>query len=79
MALIDKVLAGYTATLWMQDDATPTPLTVGQLSTWTAQVASIVGASAGGSGTTGIQVPVEAIPAFGADDAIYIYYSSYWL
>ena len=45
MALIDKVLAGYTATLWMQDGATTTPLTDAQLATWTAQVADIVGTS----------------------------------
>jgi hypothetical protein len=69
MALINKVLPGYVATLWMQDDATPTPLTDGQLSTWAAQVEAIVGTSAGGSGTAGINVPVEAIPSFGADDA----------
>jgi hypothetical protein len=53
----------------MQDDATPTPLTDTQLSTWVAQVTTIVGISAGGTGTAGIQVPVEAIPSFGADDA----------
>lgn len=69
MALINKVLPGYVATLWCQDDATPVPLTDTQLSTWTAQVASIIGTSAGGTGTAGIQVPVEAIPSFGADDA----------
>ena len=73
MALINKVLAGYTATLWMQDAATPTPLTDAQLSTWTAQVENIVGTSAGGVGTDGMQVPVEAIPAFGADDAVAAY------
>jgi hypothetical protein len=69
MALINKVLPGYVATLWMQDDVTPTPLTDAQLSTWTAQVADIVGTPAGGTGTAGMQVPVEAIPAFGSDDA----------
>jgi hypothetical protein len=69
MALIDKVVAGYIATLWMQDDATPTPLTETQLSNWT-NTGPIIGASAGGSGTTGIQVPVEAVPSFGADDAM---------
>ena len=73
MALINKVLAGYTATLWMQDGATTTPLTDAQLSTWTAQVEDIVGTSAGGTGTNGMQVPVEAIPAFGADDAVAAY------
>lgn len=69
MALINKVLPGYVATLWMQDDVTPTPLTNTQLGTWTGQVADIIGTTAGGTGTAGIQVPVEAIPAFGADDA----------
>ena len=75
MALINKVLPGYVATLWMQDDASPTPLTDAQLSTWTAQVANIIGTSAGGTGTssTGLQVPVEAIPGFGADDAFAAY------
>ncbi len=69
MALINKILPGYVATLWMQDDVTPTPLTDAQLSTWADQVEDIIGTSAGGTGTAGIQVPVEAIPAFGADDA----------
>ena len=73
MALIDKVLPGYVATLWMQDDATPTPLTDTQLGTWTAQVTTIVGTSAGGTGASGMQVPVEAIPAFGSDDAVAAY------
>jgi len=73
MALINKVLPGYVATLWMQDDVTPTPLTDAQLSTWTGQVADIIGTSAGGTGTAGIQVPVEAIPSFGADDAFAAY------
>ena len=73
MALIDKILPGYVATLWMQEDDTPTPLTDAQLSTWTAQVADIVGTTAGGTGTSGMQVPVEAIPAFGADDAFAAY------
>lgn len=69
MALIDKVLPGYVATLWCQDDASPVALTDAQLSTWTGQVANIIGTSAGGTGTNGVQVPVEAVPAFGADDA----------
>ena len=73
MALINKVLPGYVATLWMQDDVTPTPLTNSQLSTWTGQVADIIGTSAGGTGTAGILVPVESIPAFGADDAVASY------
>ena len=69
MALIDKVLPGYVATLWMQADPTPTALTDAQLATWADQVEDIVGTVAGGTGTTGMLVPVEAIPAFGADDA----------
>ena len=69
MPLINKVLPGYVATLWMQDDVTPTALTDAQLSTWTAQVADIIGTAAGGTGTAGYLVPVEAIPAFGSDDA----------
>ena len=68
MALINKVLPGYVATLWCQDDAAPVALTDTQLGTW-AQVETIIGTSAGGTGTAGIQVPVEAIPAFGSDDA----------
>jgi hypothetical protein len=73
MALINKVLPGYVATLWMQEGANPTALTDAQLSTWTGQVADIIGADAGGTGTDGILVPVEAIPAFGADDAFAAY------
>jgi len=68
MALINKVLPGYVATLWAQDDVNPVPLTDAELSTWD-DVNDIIGTSAGGVGTAGIQVPVEAIPAFGADDA----------
>lgn len=69
MALINKVLPGYVATLWMQDDVTPTPLTDAQLATWSGYIEDIIGTTAGGTGTAGIQVPVESIPAFGADDA----------
>lgn len=73
MALINKVLPGYVATLWMQDDAEPVALTDTQLGTWTGQVASIIGTTAGGTGTAGIQVPVEVVPAFGSDDAFAAY------
>jgi hypothetical protein len=73
MALINKVMPGYVATLWCQTGATPTPLTDTQLGTWTAQVAAIVGTSAGGTGVNGAQVPVEVIPPFGADDAVAAY------
>lgn len=68
MALINKVLPGYVATLWCQDDPSPTAFSDSQLGTW-SNVETIIGTSAGGTGTAGIQVPVEAIPAFGADDA----------
>jgi hypothetical protein len=68
MALINKVLPGYVATLWCQSGANPTALTDAELETW-ADVEAIIGTAAGGTGTDGIQVPVEAIPPFGADDA----------
>ena len=73
MALINKVLPGYVATLWCQTGSSPTALTDSQLGTWTGQVADIIGTSAGGTGTDGILVPVEAVPAFGADDAFAAY------
>lgn len=73
MALINKVLPGYVATLWCQEDANPVALTDTQLATWTGQVAAIVGTTAGGTGTTGIQIPVEAVPPFGSDDAFAAY------
>lgn len=70
MALPNKVLPGFSASLWMQSAASPTPLTTANLSVWTGQVAAIVGTSANGTGTTGVNVPVEAVPAFGQDDAV---------
>jgi hypothetical protein len=70
MAIPNKVLPGFSASLWMQSAATPTPLTTANLSVWSAQVATIVGTSANGTGAAGVAVPVEAIPAFGQDDAV---------
>jgi hypothetical protein len=70
MAIPSKVLPGFSASLWMQSAATPTPLTTANLSVWTAQVAAIVGTTANGTGANGVLVPVEAIPAFGQDDAV---------
>ena len=70
MALPNKVLPGFSASLWMQSAATPTALTTANLAVWTAQVAAIVGTTAGGTGANGVQVPVEAVPAFGQDDAV---------
>ncbi len=70
MALPNKVLPGFSAAMWMQTSATPTPLTTANLAVWTAQVATIVGTSAGGTGAAGTQLNVEAVPAFGQDDAV---------
>jgi hypothetical protein len=70
MAIPNKVLPGFSASMWMQSAATPTPLSTANLSVWSAQVAAIVGTSANGTGANGVQVPVEAIPAFGQDDAV---------
>lgn len=61
MALPNKVLPGFSATLYAQPGATPTPLTTSQLSL----VASVSPLAVSGN-----QLPVEAIPAFGSDDAV---------
>jgi hypothetical protein len=37
---------------------------------WVGQVTTIVGTVANGTGAAGVAVPVEAIPAFGIDDAV---------
>jgi hypothetical protein len=70
MAIPNKVLPGFSASLFMQSGATPTPLSTANLSVWTAQVAGIVGTVANGTGATGVAVNVEAVPAFGQDDAM---------
>jgi len=70
MSIPAKVVPGVSASVFMQSAATPTPFTSANLSVWTAQVATIVGTSAGGTGAAGVAVPVEAIPAFGMDDAV---------
>jgi hypothetical protein len=70
MALPNKVLAGFNASLWMQSGATPTAFTTANLSIWTAQVATLVGTAAGGTGAGGVALNVEAVPAFGQDDAV---------
>ena len=70
MALPNKVLPGFSAALWMQSAATPTAFTTANLSVWSAQVATIVGTTAGGTGAAGVALPVEAVPAFGMDDAV---------
>jgi len=61
MALPSKILPGFSASLYAQPSATPTELTLAQLST-VASVAAIA--------ISGNLVNVEAIPAFGQDDAV---------
>lgn len=61
MALPNKVLAGFSASLYAQQGATPTVLTNAQLSL----VASVSPIAVNGN-----LLPVEAIPAFGQDDAV---------
>lgn len=73
MAAPSVVLPGFAASMWMQTSATPTPLSTANLAVWTAQVATIVGTSANGTGAAGTQLNVEAVPAFGQDDAVASY------
>lgn len=61
MPLPTKVLAGYSAALYIQPSASPTPLTTTQLATL-ASVSAIA--------VVGNLLNVEAIPAFGQDDAV---------
>ena len=61
MALPNKVLPGFSASLYCQSGATPTALTTANLSVY-ASVSPIV--------IVGNLLPVEAIPAFGQDDAV---------
>jgi hypothetical protein len=61
MALPNKVLPGFSASLYAQSGATPTALTTANLSTY---------ASISGIAIAGNLLPVEAIPAFGQDDAV---------
>jgi hypothetical protein len=64
MALPNKVLPGFSATLYAQPSATPTVLTTAQLGTL-ANVAAIA--------ISGNVVNVEAVPTFGQDDAVASY------
>ena len=64
------VLPGFSASMWMQTGATPTAFSTANLAVWTGQVATIVGTSANGTGAAGTQLNVEAVPAFGQDDAV---------
>jgi len=61
MALPNKVLPGFSATLYCQSGASPTALTTTQLATYATVAAIAIPAN---------QLPVEAIPAFGQDDAV---------
>jgi hypothetical protein len=61
MALPNKILPGFSASLYMQPTSSPTPLAVSALSTYSSVSAIAV---------SGNLVPVEAIPAFGQDDAV---------
>lgn len=70
MSVPNKVLPGFSASLWMQSAATPTALSTANLSVWASQVQTIVGTAANGTGSAGVAVPVEAVPAFGQDDAV---------
>lgn len=70
MAAPAVILPGFSASMWMQSGATPTAFTTANLAVWTAQVATIVGTVANGTGAAGVQLNVEAVPAFGQDDAV---------
>lgn len=61
MALPNKILPGFSAALYCQPTASPTVLTTAQLSL-VASVSPIA--------VIGNLLPVEAIPAFGQDDAV---------
>ena len=61
MALPSKVLPGFSAAMYAQSGATPTVLTLAQLSTL-ANVSAIA--------ITANQLLIEAVPAFGQDDAV---------
>ena len=64
MALPNKILPGFSAALYAQPGATPTPLTIAQLS---------LVASVSPLAITGNLLPVQAVPAFGMDDAVASY------
>jgi hypothetical protein len=59
--------------MWMQSGATPTAFSTANLSVWALQVATIVGTVANGTGASGVPLSVEAVPAFGQDDAVASY------
>jgi hypothetical protein len=59
-----QVLPGFSASLYAQTGASPTPITAANLSVYATVNALCV---------SGGQIPVEAIPAFGQDDAVASY------
>lgn len=61
MAIPSRVLPGFSATLYAQSGSNPTPLTLEELSTWTDVSAIAISDN---------ELPVEAIPAYGQDDAV---------
>ena len=61
MALPNKLLPGFAASMYAQPLASPTPLTLAQLSTL-VNVAAIA--------VSGNLMNIEAIPAFGQDDGV---------
>jgi hypothetical protein len=61
MPLPTKVLPGFVASLYVQPTSTPTPLTTAQLSL----IASVSPLTVSGN-----LLQVEAVPAFGQDDAV---------
>lgn len=73
MAAPNVILPGFSASMWMQSGATPSALSTANLSVWLAQVATIVGTVANGTGAAGVPLSVEAVPAFGQDDAVASY------
>lgn len=70
MAAPSVILPGFSASMWMQTGATPTAFSTANLAVWTGQVATLVGTVANGTGASGTQLNVEAVPAFGQDDAV---------
>lgn len=70
MAAPSVILPGFSASMWMQSGATPTAFTTANLAVWTGQVATLVGTVANGTGASGTALNIEAVPAFGQDDAV---------
>lgn len=61
MGIPNKVLAGMTASFYLQPTSTPTPLTLDELSTYADVSAIAISANL---------LNIEAVPPFGQDDAV---------